>query len=39
LIEIITGVQRRRRGSLEEKLRIAAGTEAPGSGIAEIARR
>ena len=37
-MEIIT-VERRRRWSLEEKLRIVAETEQPGSGIAEIARR
>ena len=38
-MEIITGVERRRRWSLEEKLRIVAETEQPGFGIAEIARR
>ena len=38
-MEIITGIERRRRWSLEEKLRIVAETEQPGSGIAEIARR
>ena len=38
-MEIITGVERRRRWSAEEKLRIVAETEQPGSGIAEIARR
>ena len=38
-MEIITGVERRRRWSLGEKLRIVAETEQPGSGIAEIARR
>lgn len=38
-MEIITGVERRRRWSVEEKLRIVAETEQPGSGIAEIARR
>ena len=38
-MEIITGVERRRRWSLEEKLRIVAETEQPGSGIADIARR
>ena len=37
-MEIIT-VERRRRWSLEEKLRIVAETEQPGSGIAELARR
>ena len=39
MMEIITGVERRRRWSLEEKLRIVAETEQPGIGIAEIARR
>ena len=38
-MEIITGVERRRRWSLEEKLRIVAEAEQPGFGIAEIARR
>ena len=38
-MEIITGVERRRRWSVAEKLRIVAETEEPGSGIAEIARR
>jgi len=38
-MEIITGVERRRRWSVEEKLGIVAETEQPGSGIAEIARR
>jgi transposase-like protein len=38
-MEIITGVERRRRWSLEEKLRIVAETAQPGAGIAEIARR
>jgi transposase len=38
-MEIITGVERRRRWSVDEKLRIVAETEQPGSGIAEIARR
>ena len=38
-MEIITSVERRRRWSAEEKLRIVAETEQPGSGIAEIARR
>jgi transposase len=38
-MEIITGVERRRRWSVEEKLRIVAETEQLGSGIAEIARR
>ena len=39
MMEIITGVERRRRWSLEEKLRIVAETEQLGIGIAEIARR
>jgi transposase len=38
-MEIITGVERRRRWSLGEKLRIVAETERPGAGIAETARR
>lgn len=38
-MEIITGVERRRRWSLDEKLRIVAETEQPDTGIAEIARR
>jgi transposase-like protein len=38
-MEIITGVERRRRWSAVEKLRIVAETEQPGAGIAEIARR
>jgi transposase-like protein len=38
-MEIITGVERRRRWTLEEKLRIVAETEPPGAGTAEIARR
>lgn len=38
-MEIITGIERRRRWSVEEKLRIMAETEQPGVGIAEIARR
>ena len=38
-MEIITGIERRRRWRLEEKLRIVAETEQPGAGIAEIARR
>jgi transposase-like protein len=38
-MEIITGVERRRRWSLDEKLRIVAETERPGAGIAEVARR
>jgi transposase-like protein len=38
-MEIITGVERRRRWSAAEKRRIVAETEQPGAGIAEIARR
>jgi transposase len=38
-MEIITGVERRRRWRLEEKLRIVAETEQPGVCFAEIARR
>ncbi len=38
-MEIITGVERRRRWSTAEKLRIVAESEQPGAGIAEIARR
>ena len=38
-MEIITGVERRRRWSVEEKLRIVAETAQPGFGIAEIARK
>jgi transposase len=38
-MEIITGVERRRRWSVTEKLRIVAETEQPGTGIAEVARR
>jgi transposase-like protein len=39
VVHLITGVERRRRWRLEQKLRIVAETEQPGSGIAEIARR
>jgi len=38
-MEIITGIERRRRWGLAEKLRIVAETEQPGAGIAELARR
>src|SRR5512135_1770597 len=38
-MEIITGIERRRRWSAAEKLRIVAETERPDAGIAEIARR
>ncbi|MBS0641224.1 MAG: transposase [Proteobacteria bacterium] len=38
-MEIITGIERRRRWRLEDKLRILAETEQPGAGVAEVARR
>jgi transposase-like protein len=38
-MEIITGVERRRRWRAEEKLRIVAETEQPDACFAEIARR
>ena len=38
-MEIITGVERRRRWRVAEKLRIVAEIEQAGAGIAEIARR
>ena len=38
-MEIITGVERRRRWRLDEKLRIVAEAEAPGACLVEIARR
>jgi transposase len=38
-VEIITGVERRRRWRLDEKLRIVAEAEAPGACFVEIARR
>ena len=38
-MEIITGVERRRRWSAAEKLRIVAESDQAGGGIAEIARR
>jgi transposase len=38
-LEIIRGVERRRRWDLEEKLRIVAETEAPGAVFAAVARR
>jgi transposase len=37
-VEIITGVERRRRWRVEEKLRIIAELEAPGACFAEVAR-
>ena len=38
-IEIITGRERRRRWSLEEKLRIVAETDEPGARVTEVAAR
>ena len=38
-MEIITGVERRRRWRLEEKLRIVAEIEEPGASFAAVARR
>src|SRR3712207_2601379 len=38
-MEIIAGVERRRRWRLEEKLRIVAEAERPGACFAEVARR
>jgi transposase-like protein len=38
-MEIITGVERRRRWRLEEKLRIVAEVELPGASFAGVARR
>ena len=38
-MEIINGIERRRRWSAQEKLRIVAETERADGGIAEIARR
>lgn len=38
-MEIITGVERRRRWRLDEKLRIVAEAEAPGACFVEVARR
>ncbi len=38
-MEIITGVERRRRWRCEEKLRIVAEVERPGASFAEVARR
>jgi len=38
-VEIITGVERRRRWRVEEKLRIVAELEAPGACFADVARR
>ena len=38
-MEIITGVERRRRWRLEEKLEIVAEVEQPGACLADVARR
>lgn len=38
-MEIISGVERRRRWRVEDKLRIVAEVEAPGACFAEVARR
>ena len=38
-MEIVTGVERRRRWRLEEKLRIVAEVEEPGASFAAVARR
>lgn len=39
MVEIITGVERRRRWRVEDKLRIVAEAEAPGSNCTLVARR
>ena len=38
-MEIITGIERRRRWRREEKLRIVAELERPGASFADVARR
>ena len=38
-MEIITGVERRRRWRPEEKLRVLAELEVPGASVADVARR
>ena len=38
-MEIITGIERRRRWRLEEKLRIMAKTEEPGASVVAVVRR
>ena len=38
-LEIISGVERRRRWSAADKLRIVAETDEPGAKVAEVARR
>ena len=39
LVEIITGRERRRRWSIEDKLRLVAETHEPGSGVRSVAVR
>ena len=39
VVEVIVGRQRRRRWTIEEKLRIVAETEAPGARIGDVAAR
>ena len=38
-MEIITGIERRRRWRVDDKLRIVAETQEPGARIADVARR
>jgi transposase-like protein len=38
-MEVISGVERRRRWRLEEKLRIVAESEQPGASVSDVARR
>ena len=38
-MEILTGIERRRRWSLQEKRRIVAESERPDAGVAEVARK
>ncbi len=38
-VEVITSVQRRRRGSTEEKVRIVEETYLPGNSVSIVARR
>jgi transposase len=38
-MEVITGVERRRRWRLEEKLRIVGESEQPGASVSDVARR
>ena len=39
VMEIITGIERRRRWRVDDKLRIVAETQEPGARIADVARR